>query len=40
MIHPLKSSLQIEPLSDQNHQIFVFRFKGEQHAGVKIEPTF
>ena len=40
IIFVLKSLLEIEPPSNRNHLINVFRFKEEEHLGVKIEPTF
>ena len=36
-----KSSFKkVKPPFNQNHHIFLFCFKGEQHVGVKIEPAF
>ena len=40
IIHLLKSSLQIETPSTQNYHVFVLRFKGEQHVGVKRESIY
>ena len=35
-----KSLLEIEPPPNRNHLINIFRFKEEEHLGVKTEPTF
>lgn len=40
IVHLLTSSMQIEPPSNQKHHTFAFRFKGEQHVGLKIDPMF
>ena len=32
--------MQMEPPSNQKYYTFAFRFKGEQHVGLKIDPMF